>query len=439
MKLKIEQMRVDELAPYAGNAKEHPAWQVEQIANSIDQFGFNDPVGVWTNPQGVCEIVEGHGRVLAAKLLGLDSVPVIRLDHLDDDARRAYVHVHNQTTLTSGFDLDRLQAEMDSIAGFEWADFGFDMPWMDKEPEVDLDEIVEVDVPEVTPTRCERGQVWKCGEHRVMCGDSTSATDMDRLMGEAQAQLLLTDPPYNVAYNQNDSASCDPVKAHQRPDKMTIMNDKFRDESAFCDFLTDAFTACKMAMAPGASLYVWFASMHAPAVFEAVEDAGLEPKQVLQWVKSQFTLGRQDYQWAHEPCIYGRKGGAGHYFTESRKESTVIDDAMDTKKMTKTQLREALENILQSGVETTVLRYAKPVSSDLHPTTKPVKLFARLMRNSSRKGDAVLDAFGGSGTTLMAAEQLRRRAYLMELDPHYCDVILERWERFTGEKAELLG
>ena len=424
MKLKIEQMRVDELAPYVGNAKEHPAWQVEQIANSIDQFGFNDPVGVWTNPQGACEIVEGHGRVLAAKLLGLDSVPVIRLDHLDDDARRAYVHVHNQTTLTSGFDLDRLQAEMDSIAGFEWADFGFDMPWMDKEPEVDLDEIVEVDVPEVTPTRCERGQVWKCGEHRVMCGDSTSAADMDRLMGGEQAQLLLTDPPYNVDYHGRAGS---------------IENDNFGDEGAFRAFLADALRCACMTMQKGAAFYIWCASAHSTAVYLAIKDAGLTAKQELEWIKSQFTLGRQDYQWAHESCVYGWKDGAGHYFTESRKESTVIDDAMDTRKMTKTQLREALENILQSGVETTVLRYAKPVSSDLHPTTKPVKLFARLMRNSSRKGDAVLDAFGGSGTTLMAAEQLRRRAYLMELDPHYCDVILERWERFTGEKAELLG
>ena len=419
-KLKVERAKVADLVPYARNAKRHDERQVREIANSIEAFGFNDPIGVWTRPDGQLEIVEGHGRVMAAKELGIETVPVIRLDHLDDDARRAYVHVHNQTTLSSGFDDEKLFVDLESIPNYDWSDFGFEMP----QREIDLDEIIEDEPPETAPQRCERGQVWRCGDHRVMCGDSTSATDINSLMRGGQAQLLLTDPPYNVDYHGRAGS---------------IENDNFGDEMAFSAFLTDALRCACKTMQKGAAFYVWFASSHSPAVYGAITDAGLMAKQELEWIKSQFVIGRQDYQWAHEPCVYGWKDGAGHYFTQSRSESTVIDDAMDTRKMTKTELREALENILQNGIETTVLRYAKPSSSDLHPTTKPVKLFARLMRNSSREGENVLDIFGGSGTTLIAAEQLGRKCYMMELDPHYCDVILKRWEDFTGKSAELIA
>jgi DNA modification methylase len=215
----------------------------------------------------------------------------------------------------------------------------------------------------------------------------------------------------------------------------SIENDAFTDEGAFKMFLTDALSAAYDAMDAGAAFYVWFASSHSLSVYGAVKAAHLLAKQELEWVKTQFVLGRQDYQWAHEPCVYGWKDGAAHYFAPLRNEWTVIDDAMDTRKMTKSQLREALENILNNDVETTVLRYAKPAKSDLHPTTKPVKLFARLIGNSSREGDSVLDIFGGSGTTMMACEQLGRKSHLMELDPRFCDVIVKRWENFTGGKA----
>ena len=177
--LKVEQMPTAELVPYIGNAKQHPERQVREIANSIEHFGFADPVGVWTRPDGLLEIVEGHGRVMAAKLLGMETVPVIRLDHLDDDGRRAYAHVHNQTTLTSGFDMDALRLDLDSLPGFDWSDFGFDIP----AKETSLDEIVEDEPPEAAPSICKPGQVWACGNHRVMCGDSTSEADVKRLMG----------------------------------------------------------------------------------------------------------------------------------------------------------------------------------------------------------------------------------------------------------------
>lgn len=190
-------------------------------------------------------------------------------------------------------------------------------------------------------------------------------------------------------------------------------------------------------MRPGAAWYVWLAAMHAVAVFTALEEVGLPPKQELSWVKNHFTLGRSDYQWQHEVAYYGWKGGATHYFAPTRAETTVIDDVQSIKKMSKADMRRMLEELLSPDQPSTVMRFDKPLVSAEHPTMKPVKLFAQLIRNSSRRGDAVLDLFGGSGTTAIACEQMGRDAYLMELDPSYCDVIIERWERLTGKQATL--
>lgn len=190
-------------------------------------------------------------------------------------------------------------------------------------------------------------------------------------------------------------------------------------------------------MRPGAAWYVWLAAMHEPAVHGALVEVGLPPRQELSWVKNHFTLGRQDYQWQHEVALYGWKGGATHYFAPTRCETTVVDDTVNLKKMSKPELRQLLEEIMSPDTPTTVLRYDKPLASAEHPTMKPVALFARLIRNSSRRGDAVLDLFGGSGTTAVACEQMGRDAYLMELDPAYCDVIVERWERLTNKTAKL--
>lgn len=435
-KLKIETMKVADLVPYAGNAKEHPDWQIDQIAASIEQFGMNDPVGIWHDKDGRPTIVEGHGRVLALKRLGVEECPVIALDHLDDDGRRAYVHVHNQTTLTSGFDLDVLNAELADIPGFDWEDFGFDPPVSNEETR-SLEDVEETEIPVAPAERVHLGEIWKLGDHILMCGDSTNIADMAKLLRGGVVDLLLTDPPYNVAYNQNDSAGWDPEKAHQRKDRMTILNDKWSDENAFRRFIADALDAAAAHLKPGAAFYVWFAAMHTPALYGAAEDAGLTVRQELVWAKGHFTLGRQDYQWMHEVCLYGWTEGS-HYFTPIRNEATVIDDMKDVKKMTKAELEEVVESLMAGGVETSVLRYAKPNVSDLHPTTKPIKLFARLILNSTKEGETVLDSFGGSGTTLMAAEQLGRKARVMELDPHYCDVIIQRWEEFTGKTAELM-
>lgn len=433
--LRITMTLTDELVPYAGNAKEHPEEQIEQIVSSIETFGFNDPVAVWHDADGQPVIVEGHGRVLAAQRMGMAELPTIALDHLTDEQRRAYVHVHNQTTLTSGFDLEVLQKELAALPEFDWGAYGFDVDEL-LEPmpeELDEDELP----PDPAEPRTRLGDVWVMGRHRLMCGDSTDPAQVERLMAGREADLLLTDPPYNVAYHQNDSDKWDPKLAKQRTDRKVILNDKFDDEVSFQRFIEDAMAAGKAVMRAGATWYVWFAAMHGPTVFQAMEEVGLPPKQELVWVKNHFVLGRSDYQWMHEPCLFGWKGGAPHYFANTRAETTVIDDVQNLKKLSKADLRQMLEEILSPDNPSTVLRFDKPVASAEHPTMKPVKLFARLIRNSSRKGDAVLDLFGGSGTTAIACEQMGRDAYLMELDPSYCDVIVERWERLTGSEARL--
>ena len=436
-KLSVSYLATDQLVPYVGNAKEHPDWQVKQIANSIAEFGFNDPIGVWHDPEGQTIILEGHGRLLAAQHLGMAEVPVLVLDHLSDEQRRAYVHVHNQTTLTSGFDMELLEKELASIDGYDWSDFGFELEdVLEDLPDYDPEEDQVPSVP--AEPRTKPGDLWVMGRHRLLCGDSTDPAQVARLMGGREADLLLTDPPYNVAYNQNKGGGeWGPQGGKARKDGKIIANDSFADELAFQRFLEDALTAAYGVMRQGAAWYVWFAALHEPAVHAALNEAGLEVRQEIIWVKNHFTLGRQDYQWMHEPCLYGWKGGATHYFAPTRSEVTVVDDTPNLNKMSKPEMRRLLQEFLQGETQTSVLRYDKPLASEAHPTMKPVPLFSRLVRNSSRRGEAVLDLFGGSGTTAIACEQLGRDAYLMELDPAYCDVIIERWEQLTGGTATL--
>lgn len=423
--LSVTMMPTSELVPYAGNAKEHPDWQVGQIAASIEQFGFNDPVGIWHNPNGDPVIVEGHGRVLAAKMLGIESLPTVTLDHLDDEGRRAYTLAHNKLTTNTGYDQDMLDAELDAIENIDMSEFGFDAPAILEE----LDSVREDTLPEAddVESRASLGDVWMLGEHVLLCGDATKPEDVAKVMRGDEADLLLTDPPYDVNYVGKTS------------DSLTIENDSFESGEAFRSFIAGALTASKPCMRVGAAFYLWFAAgKRTKELFEACEDADLEVRQELYWIKQHFVLGRQDYQWQTEPCLYGWKDGAPHWFAPTRCETNVIEDRADLSKMPKADLVKMLEDILYGGIETDALHEDRPMRNGEHPTMKPVSLFARLIRNSTQRGETVLDPFGGSGTTIIACEQLGRKARCIELDPHYCDVIITRWEQFTGEKAVLL-
>lgn len=394
--MKIEMRRLSELVPYAANAKKHDARQVANLAESIRRYGFVQPVVV--DVDGV--IVIGHGRVLGAKEAGLKEVPCVCVDNLTPEQVRELRLLDNKLN-ESAWDLDLLAGE---LPGLDLS--GFDVEW--GLPDKLDDSVVEDDYDFSCPVapKSKPGDVYQLGEHRLMCGDSTSSRDVQTLVGGAQMDLLLTDPPYNVDY-QGAAGK--------------IKNDNMED-TAFRRFLTDAFSNAAMIMKPGAPFYIWHADSEGYNFRGACRDAKLRVRQCLIWVKNSLIMGRQDFQWkhesclygeseieedAHEPCLYGWTEGKKHYFFKNRRQ-------------------------------TTVLNFDKPVKSAEHPTMKPIKLFDYQMQCSSKPGENVLDLFAGSGTTVIAAEQNGRRAYCMELDPKYVDVIIDRWEKFTGKRAVCL-
>lgn len=346
---------------------------------------------------------------------------IVRADQLTEAQKKEFIIKDNvsfgeweDSILNDDFDPDEL---------VDWGLGDLD----DGEPEEDADEddYGEEDAANA-PTRCNPGDVWLLGRHRLMCGDSTKEADVAKLMGGEQAHLLLTDPPYNVDYQGGTK------------DKMKIANDNM-DDVAFVSFLTAAFNCAIQAMRPGAAFYVWHADTKGYEFRTALKEVGLTLRETLIWVKNALVLGRQDYQWRHEPCLYGWKDGAAHYFIDDRSQSTVIEDAgVDYRKMKKDELLKLVLQLTDVSVPNTVIYEDKPTKNDIHPTMKPVKLMARLIKNSTRQGEFVLDLFGGSGSTLVACEQINRQCFTMEYDPKYCDAILDRWEKLTGEIAERL-
>lgn len=414
--LKIEYLPVDSLEPYEKNTRKHQKEDISQIVKSIKKFGFDDPIGIWSDHN---VIVEGHGRLMAAKKLGMKEVPVIRLDHLTDEQRRQYGIMHNKTAELSVWDMDALAEELKDL---DMSDFDVDFGIPEEDSDKDKT-VVEVDAPSVDDIKepvAKLGDIWQLGNHRVMCGDSTMIDDVEKLMDGVKADLVVTDPPYNVNYE----GSAGKIKNDN------MENDKFRK------FLYDTFSTMNMVMNPGAPFYIWHADSEGYNFRGACADVGLHVRECLIWVKNSLVLGRSDYQWQHEPCLYGWKEGAAHTWNGKRKQTTVMEslDLMDEER-----LRETIKELLSENYDTTILRENKPLNNKLHPTMKPVRLIAKLIQNSSNKGGAVLDLFGGSGTTMIAAEQLDRNAYLMELDPKFVDVIIKRWEDFTGRKAVLLN
>lgn len=416
--MKIETIDINEVIPYENNAKIHTYEQIEQIKKSILEFGNNDPIAIDKNNV----VIEGHGRLLALKELGYKEVEVIKLGHLTDEQRKAYTLIHNKLTMNTGFDLDILMSELESIDIIDMEEFDFEIAIDDVDYESVEEDNYEVELPEEPKSKL--GQIYQLGNHRLMCGDSTSEADVKKLMDGKLADLLLTDPPYNVNISNSQG--------------MTIENDNMLDEQ-FKQFLNKCFNNAATNLKDGGSFYVWHGDSETINFRNACNDNKLTVRQCLIWVKNGFNFGRQDYKWKHEPCLYGWKEGASHYFIEEYNHPTIIEDKIDIDLLKKDELKKILTDLLSDNYPTTVIHEDKPLKNDVHPTMKPINLLSPLIRNSSKKEEIVLDLFGGSGSTLISAEQLNRKCYMMEYDPKYIDVIIDRWETLTGNKAVLLN
>lgn len=392
--LSIEYKSVDDLIPYVNNSRTHSDEQVTQVAASIKEFGFTNPILIDENNG----IIAGHGRLMAAKKLKLEQVPTITLKGLTDAQRKAYVIADNKLALNAGWDLELLKIEIDELKDL---DFDIDLLGFNADELADLipeietladgkeDEVPEPPVDPVT----KRGDIWLLGNHRLMCGDSTMIDDVEKLCNNQLVDMWLTDPPYNVAYEGKTKEA------------LTIKNDSMGDDD-FRQFLRDCYVAADAVMKPGAAFYIWHADSEGYNFRGAAKDANWKVRQCLIWKKSTLVMGRQDYHWKHEPCLYGWKEGARHLWASDRKQ-------------------------------TTILEFDKPSRNGEHPTMKPVDLFSYCLLNNTKGGDIVLDSFGGSGTTIIACERDGRVGYLMELDPKYCDVIIKRWQDYTGKEATL--
>lgn len=382
--MQVQSMKIDEVKPYPNNPRNNDDG-VEAVANSIREFGWQQPIVV--DKDNV--IIVGHTRYKAARKLGMKEVPVVVANNLTPEQVKAYRLADNKTGELTDWDMSLLDDELGDIADIDMSDFGFNLDLDDDEVEVQEDDFDE-EVPEEPKSKL--GQIYQLGRHRLMCGDSTKPEDVKKLVGGVRCDLLLTDPPYNVGYVGQDG--------------MTIKNDRQEDDK-FYKFLFNAFSAAKDNLKQGASFYIWYSSSEMVNFTNAANNSGLSVRENLIWEKNNIVLGRQDYQWKHEPCLYGWVEGGSHSWYSDRKQ-------------------------------TTVMHFDKPQRADLHPTMKPVALFDYQIKNSTKSGDVVLDLFGGSGTTIMACEQDGRNACVMEYDPKYVDVIIKRWEDFTGKKVELI-
>jgi len=427
-------LSIDALKPYERNARTHSPEQVAQLVASMEQFGFTNPLLI----DDEFRIIAGHGRMEAAKVLRMGEVPCIVLSGLTDEQRRALVLADNQLALNAGWDLELLKGELGDLqtAGFDIGVIGFDADFLnglfDLEPEGKTDPDAVPGVPDEPVSK--PGDVWVLGPHRVMCGDSTSITDVERLMGGALADCCWTDPPYNVAYESKLAGK--------------IKNDDMAD-SEFRDFLLAAYGCMFVAMKPGAPIYVAHADTEGYNFLSAFKQAGFKLSGCLIWRKDSLVLGRKDYQRIHEPILYGWKEGSKHRWYGGRKQTTMIDLGENSpfKRLEdgrySIQIGDRLMIIDGSAaieeLVPSVINEPKPKKSAEHPTMKPVALIERMLKHSARKGDLILDLFGGSGSTMMAAERLGMSSCLMELDPKFVDVIVKRWEDYTGRKAQREG
>ena len=394
----VEHWPLQQLIPYARNSRMHDDAQISQIAGSIAEFGFVNPILVGDDNV----IIAGHGRLMAAQQLSLELVPVIVISHLTEAQRRALVIADNRLAESSSWNEDMLRLELGELQdiGFDLDIIGFTDVELDEllEPESGKGDTDEDQVPEVEEQPVSQlGDLWMLGNHRLLCGDSTSADDLAKLMGDELADMAFTDPPYNVDYTGS-------VTDKQQGRDRRIKNDSLGDD--FYSFLNAALS--NLLNVTKGACYVAMSSSELDTLQKAFRDAGGKWSTFIIWAKHTFTLGRSDYQRQYEPILYGWKDGGDHFWCGDRNQSDVWF-------------------------------FNKPMRNDLHPTMKPVELVERAIRNSSKSRDIVLDLFGGSGSTLIACEKTNRSARLMELDPKYVDVIIRRWQEFSGEQAVRVG
>lgn len=440
---KLEIISVGKLKPYKNNSRTHSDEQIEQIIASIKEFGFTNPVLIDKNNT----IIAGHGRVVAATKMGLQEVPCLRLDGLTKEQIKAYVIADNKLAENAGWDKELLRLEISELklSGYNMDLLGFDrsevtdmIKYIDHNPgEKDPDEVPDLPSDPIAKP----GNLWQLGNHRLFCGDSTRKESALALLGSGKADLVFTDPPYNVDYKGGSKA------------KLSIKNDKLSPEQ-FYRLLFDAFKVAASVVEPGSPIYVCYAAMETINFSNALINAGWLVKSSLVWVKNHFQMGRQDYHWRHEPFLYGWKAGGAHKWHGNRKQSTVmeempglviteVDDGIKldfSDGIRSVQLQVPSYDVLSAvdAFDTTIWKIDKPTRNAEHPTMKPVELPRRAIENSTKNGGIVFDQFLGSGTTMIACEMIGRVCYGIELDPVYCDVIVKRWEDFTGKKAELI-
>ncbi len=401
--MQIEKRQLSELIPYINNSRKHSDDQVTQIAASIKEFGWTNPILV----DGDNGIIAGHGRIMAAKKLNMTEVPVIELAHLSKEQRKALIIADNKLALNSDWDTNLLAIELKDLQ-----DLGFDLNltgFADKEladilkPD-QVEGLTDEDAVPDTPIepKTKPGDIYQLGNHKLMCGDSTSIDQVEKLMDGNKASLVITDPPWNVAYGTNLANNAQGYKARE------IMNDNFATDKEWQDFLSGTMGCINIVTLPGCPIYCVMGASEWPAVDKALRDADFHWSSTIIWAKDTLVLSRKDYHTQYEPIWYGWKSDGPRIWTvQDRKQS----DLWQCK---------------------------RPKRSDLHPTTKPVELLERALLNSSNHGVIVFEPFCGSGSTLIACEKTGRRCNAMELDPKYCDVIVKRWEDFTGKKAELI-
>jgi DNA modification methylase len=391
--MKIEIVDINTIKPYENNPRKLKDSAIEKVAKSIKEFGFRQPIVV--DKEKI--IVVGHTRYRASKKLGLTNVPITIADNLTPEQINAYRIADNRTNEEAEWDIELLKTELKDL---QLKDFDLDLTAFDEDQlnnflfeEKDglTDEDAVPETPEEPITKL--GDIWKLGKHKLICGDSTKLDTYEKLCKETKVDLYLTDPPYNVSY------------VGKTKDKLTIQNDKQTDDE-FIQFLSQAFVSADSVLKMGGAFYIWHSDSEGLNFRLACIEAKWKLRQTLIWSKNSMVMGRQDYHWQHEPCLYGWKEGSSHSWYSDRKQTTII-------------------------------KYDRPTKSKLHPTMKPVGLMEYLVKNSSKQEDIILDSFLGSGSTLMACEKLDRICYGVELDPKYCDVIVKRWEQFTGKKAEL--